>query len=261
MDNSLLGPGDSAVPIYVRLAASLRARIVKGEWAPGERLPPFEGIASGYGVSMNTVRSAVQLLNAQSVLKTSRGRGTTVNTASLDFAAADARAAMNDPLVYSPHHTIQILTSEPADTLSAELSGKYAEHPRYQHLFKVHSFRGTAYGLVDVYVEAVAYSRFPTTAIHNHKTSLLLRDFGEVRVALSRQELTVVHADQTQAELLHYSVASPLVRVRRWRLDEHEKVVYACTVHYRSDTFAWDYTEIHPLADHFQDQVMQDLRE
>lgn len=261
MNHSIGAATDAGgVPIYVRLAASLRTRIFHGEWAKGERLPPLEEIATRYGVAINTVRSAIQLLVTQAILTTGRGRGTTVTATSDALAKPDARAAMNDPLVFSPHHSIEILSSSVVDKLSDDLSGEYETHRHYQGLLKTHSFRNMPYGLVKVFIDLKSFKRFPPGSEKTSKTSLLLRDYGKAAISLSRQELTVVHADQHEAELLRYPVAAPLVRVRRWHLDTTNRVIYACTVLYRSDTFVWDVTESHPQANHLGDQIMPDLR-
>ena len=47
--------GSDGVPLYLRVAMSLRTRIYRGEWQKGDKLPPFEILSQHYGVAMNTV--------------------------------------------------------------------------------------------------------------------------------------------------------------------------------------------------------------
>ena len=48
-------PGSDGIPLYVRVASALRARIFQGGWRIGERLPAFEALATQYGVALNTM--------------------------------------------------------------------------------------------------------------------------------------------------------------------------------------------------------------
>ena len=73
----------SAVPAYRQLADGLRALLVSGAFAAGERLPPVRRLAIDLGVHHNTVAQAYRELAEEGWLDLARGRGATV----LDRAA------------------------------------------------------------------------------------------------------------------------------------------------------------------------------
>lgn len=76
-----LAPGEQPAPGQSRygwLASSLRARITLGEWVPGTALPPESLLAKEYGVALGTLRQAIALLVAESLLERRHGRGTFV---------------------------------------------------------------------------------------------------------------------------------------------------------------------------------------
>ncbi|MFN2319006.1 MAG: LacI family DNA-binding transcriptional regulator [Dermatophilaceae bacterium] len=52
--------------------------IARGEVSEGERLPPIRDLATALGVNLNTVRAAYKRLEADGLVTTQRGRGTTV---------------------------------------------------------------------------------------------------------------------------------------------------------------------------------------
>ncbi|BCO36471.1 FadR/GntR family transcriptional regulator [Mycobacterium heckeshornense] len=56
------------------VAATLRRRILSGELAPGDSLPPEAELVSQLGVSRETVRLALRLLAAEGLTRTSQGR-------------------------------------------------------------------------------------------------------------------------------------------------------------------------------------------
>ncbi|MEV1176593.1 GntR family transcriptional regulator [Nonomuraea sp. NPDC049784] len=84
MGIDLLGPD----PIYRQLAAVIRKRVNDGTYAP-ERgpIPSEAALCEEFGVSRNTVRSAVRALNEEHVLRTVMGRGTFVNPIDRRIAA------------------------------------------------------------------------------------------------------------------------------------------------------------------------------
>jgi GntR family transcriptional regulator len=63
---------------YGWLAASLRARITQGEWAPGTALPAEAALAREHGVALGTMRQAIALLVSEELLERQHGKGTFV---------------------------------------------------------------------------------------------------------------------------------------------------------------------------------------
>lgn len=68
-------------------AESVRAEIVSGRWAVGERIPNEMALSEMLSVSRGTVREAVRALVSQGLLETRQGSGTYVRSA-IDTAAA-----------------------------------------------------------------------------------------------------------------------------------------------------------------------------
>ena len=76
----MTSPLRNARPLPAQLADRLRERIADGHWAPGHRLPSESELASEYGVSRPTVRSAVARLVDIGVLRVRHGAGTFVTS-------------------------------------------------------------------------------------------------------------------------------------------------------------------------------------
>ncbi|HZV73122.1 MAG TPA: GntR family transcriptional regulator [Conexibacter sp.] len=80
---------DADVPLGVQLAWALRARIVAGTLAAGDRLPALHRLAAETGVNANTVRAVYQRLEQDGLVATRHGSGTFVTGAG---AAGDRHA-------------------------------------------------------------------------------------------------------------------------------------------------------------------------
>ena len=68
-----------AGPLYFQIQQLLRARILSKEWADGRALPNETDLARSYGVSVGTMRKALDLLAQSKVIVRRQGLGTFVN--------------------------------------------------------------------------------------------------------------------------------------------------------------------------------------
>lgn len=60
---------------YMQLAGILGARIERGDWAPGSRMPSEQDIGDHYELSRKTVRRAMRVLADRGLVVSIRGRG------------------------------------------------------------------------------------------------------------------------------------------------------------------------------------------
>jgi GntR family transcriptional regulator len=69
---------ESATPVYLQLAALLRARIQSGELQPNRPIPSEIHLEQQYGVARGTARKSIALLRSEGLVITIRGKGTYV---------------------------------------------------------------------------------------------------------------------------------------------------------------------------------------
>ncbi|MFI7643259.1 GntR family transcriptional regulator [Nonomuraea sp. NPDC049400] len=101
MSIDLLGPD----PIYRQLAAVILKRVNDGTYAPElGPIPSEAALCEEFGVSRNTVRSAVRTLNEEHVLRTVMGRGTYVIPIDRRIAAVIVDRISNG--TYRPGHPL-----------------------------------------------------------------------------------------------------------------------------------------------------------
>ncbi len=100
---------DSFEPAYAQLAGILRARIVRGEFQAGDRLPTETELVMTYGLSPMTVRRAIKVLLDERAVSTVPGRGTFVEAATIQAAAFDLRSL--HALLADPETNIRVLAT------------------------------------------------------------------------------------------------------------------------------------------------------
>lgn len=67
-----------ARPIYVQLAAQIKAQIVDGDLKPGQELPSVRELATGLGINLHTVRHAYHKLKQEGSIQLRLGKRATV---------------------------------------------------------------------------------------------------------------------------------------------------------------------------------------
>jgi GntR family transcriptional regulator len=72
-----INPGAAEHP-HRQIAAQLRAKIRRGDWAAGEQLPSIPALAVMYGVAKQTVQRTIDQLRVEGLLITKPGSGTFV---------------------------------------------------------------------------------------------------------------------------------------------------------------------------------------
>lgn len=77
---------DNTRPIWLQLTEHLELQIVRGEWAPGERIPSVRDLALNLGVNPNTVQRALTELDRKGLTVPERtaGRFTTRDQTVID---------------------------------------------------------------------------------------------------------------------------------------------------------------------------------
>lgn len=72
-----IDPG-STEPLFAQIAAAVRAEVLRGDLAVGERLPSAKDVAASLEVNLHTVLRAYQDLRDEGLIDLRRGRGAVV---------------------------------------------------------------------------------------------------------------------------------------------------------------------------------------
>ena len=74
---------DSSTPMYEQIASQLKQEILEQKFGAGGNIGAHTQLAKRFGVSLITVRKAVQLLADQGLLNVAQGKGTFVKNTAL----------------------------------------------------------------------------------------------------------------------------------------------------------------------------------
>lgn len=237
--------GADKVALYIRLGHTLRNRISQGEWLAGEQLPTIGELAREYGVALITVRQALQLLAAEGLVTSTRGRGTFVCPQVKPAAhSAGLRTAINDRLELPADCAIRVLGRTFTHALPPGFVPPGAgQYPEYAVIEKVHLLDGEPFSYIKVMVARQIQEKFPRRADEKNKILKLILDQGRLKLRRSHVEMVVTYADDAMARTLQCAPLSALVRIRTSRIDTRGKVVLCHDSYYRGDRFIYEVEE------------------
>src|SRR5712691_9655239 len=113
------------IPRYHRIAESLREQIRDGELAPGAPLPNQRKLAQTFGVTLMTLRQALELLEREHLIARRHGLGTFVAAPSIDYDILQLRRFAGELLAQGEPVSTRLLGTRfaIADRRAAEALG------------------------------------------------------------------------------------------------------------------------------------------
>jgi GntR family transcriptional regulator len=112
-------------PKYLRIYAELRDRITSGQWPAGSSLPAQRDLAGEFGVSIMTLRQALQLLTDDGLVAARHGSGTYV-AARYEYDLGHLRSFATDLAAQGSEISTRLLATEvrtPPGEVGARLGG------------------------------------------------------------------------------------------------------------------------------------------
>jgi DNA-binding GntR family transcriptional regulator len=96
-------------PRYHQIAEALRRGIRDGAWRPGTSLPNQRRLARDFGVTLMTLRQALELLERENLITRRHGVGTFVTAPPVDYDILQWRRFAGDLSAHGEHVTTRVL--------------------------------------------------------------------------------------------------------------------------------------------------------
>lgn len=141
----------SATPLYRQLHDSIRSRIISGEFAHGDRLPPTRELAGQLGLNRTTVSAAYELLESDGLISGHVGRGSFVSyraTPNSESASSISFAASRPSELLFPldefRESCREVINGPEALAILQLGPSTGYGPLRRHLLRIASEQGNA---------------------------------------------------------------------------------------------------------------------
>jgi GntR family transcriptional regulator len=218
-------PGES--PLYAQVRVRLIEAIAAGDWRPGQAIPSEAELSRAFGVSIGTIRKAVDALVAERALVRRQGKGTFVTAHEgsrllfhfFHIVAADGRKVV--PEVATVAFERDRATRETAEALAI------APHDKVIRIRNVLSLEGRARIVDDITLPAELYPGLTgkTFVARNNTIYQLYQSRFGINVLRTDERLRAVLADEELAALLGVAPGAPLLEIRRVALTFRDRPV------------------------------------
>ena len=220
---ALQAPG----PIFKEVKRGIVTALMRGEWAPGGALPPEPKLAERYGISIGTVRRAIDELVAENVLVRQQGRGT--------FVASHGRDRMRFLFFNIVRHDgvkdYPIVRLERFRKLRAdeETSTRLRIAPRSPVFRFLNSLwlEGRAVMIDDIGVPAALFEGMSEALLRTRDNTIyqLYQERFGVSVVRTGETVRAIAAPEEVASLLDVPPGAPLLEIRRVAYALHDRPV------------------------------------
>lgn len=234
----------SPTPLYHRIYAVMRERIVNGYYPQDRPVPSEAELSDSFAVSRITVRKAMEMLAAEGLVTRTRGRGTFVT----DRAK---KSALNRAIVSNINGLFSYLNTVGQTTRLKVISLDRGEAPpricaqmgispttELVRSVRVRELDRRPYSLSMAYLlpEIGNGLRRQDLAVTN-MIDLVQREGAVVEQV--EQVLTATLADEYAAHLLQVPIGAPLMRVNRLFFNEDLVPFYAAEILYCADRYEY----------------------
>lgn len=225
MTDATTAPGvPQGAPLYRELERAMRDALASGEWKPGEAIPAERRLAERYGVSIGTVRKAIDALVDANLLIRQQGRGTFVASHNRDrmlfyfFHIVPEQGAKQYPDV-----RLVSFARGKADRGEAELF-RLAPGDAVIRIRNLLRLRGQPVIVDDLTLPAARFPGLTDKQFANRPSTIynLYQDAFGLSVVTTRERLRATLADAQIAALLRVPEGAPLLAIRRIALSYND---------------------------------------
>ena len=209
----------SAAPLYKEVRRTLLQCLAKGEWKPGEQLPPEPLLAERFGVAIPTVRAGVSDLAAAGVLIRRQGKGTFVarhDSHAQEFRFSNILNSRHENI--STNRTKVRIRKVRADPQTAQILGfGVADSGMVYRIESVLEAEGDPVALLELVLPFSLFSKLTKADLEQSKDNLYSVYQRACGVTVLRMEERVLArtADRNAAKALHLSPNHPILMVDR----------------------------------------------
>lgn len=215
MKSSHVTPAFETRPLYLQVHGQLMGFIVKGQWQPGAMIPNEVELARDFGVSVGTMRKALQTLTEQGLLTRRQGRGSFVAAAeAMDATPLDnLRTNANEPLQWT------VISKDLSAGQSTQIEASALDVDPGTRVVRLRRLMRDATAATEV----LEYSTLPEERFaglaadgdgQDLPIAILARRYG-LLIGPSAERLQLIFADQEKAKYLDIKSGMPLLKLER----------------------------------------------
>jgi GntR family transcriptional regulator len=244
LDNHTELQKKSAVPLYYQIEMSLRSRLRKGEFAPGDDFPSESALVQDYSVSRMTVRQSLAALERDGLIHRKRGRGTIVTEEVRHLWAPKLTGSLDDAILFglAENYRVNLLGREDVAPSPQVITGLRlrADTEKVHRIRRTRFYRGEPLAYIVNYIPADIGCKIGSEDILSRLVLANLEIKAGLRLMEAEQKIGATAADPELAMLLKIQPGDPLVYMERIVFDDTGRAVNFTLVFFRADRYWYE---------------------
>lgn len=232
------------VPMYLKVAATIKSRIYSCAYQRGEWIPAAKDLALEFGVSTITIRKAVERLIQEGYLTARQGAGTRVTLPDLRRVeiqiSGDFREWLDSASGRIPRLEIELL--DIAAILAPQnictLLGADPKQP-LGRLRRLRRHQGHIVSYFINYFRAEHLQRLPQRKLTKRSFIEVFQESTGIRLKKAEQRVESIIAEMDLAKVLDTDYGSPLFFVENIYYSNQDQPVVATHMYYRGDCYVY----------------------
>ena len=238
---------EKALPLYFKVAETIKFRILNNTYSPGERIPSAKELAEEFGVSNITIRKAVEHLSNEGFVNPKQGYGTLV--AELNQEVVEIRITGNfrewldsasEKTVGFCAEVLELVETEPHEKIRSIMG--LSQDEKVARLKRIRRYNGKIVSYFENYFPAEYLPSIDTSVLTG--TSFIETFQTSTKMSLSHMDQWVKAgiADFSMAGRLEVPFGSPLFCVENIYHAKEGGPVIVSLMFYRGDSYVYKAT-------------------
>lgn len=239
--NSKMIDKNSSIPMYQQIVDTLRSEILRGKYHASGNLGTHKELAERFGVSMITIRKAMQLLAEEGLVDIKQGKGTFVRDSVPQDSLRSLTGIQNVLSSQNIPARQQVKTFEviPVPKRFDE-SIREAMGDCCLHIERVHTVEEKPVAYADIYLPIAFGEQITRSDVENANIYQIYKNKLKVELGKGRQKILAAAAGKRSAEKLQVSPKSPVLEVQRCAYSKDGRLIEYMEMFYEPHHYTFE---------------------
>ena len=228
-------------PLYMQVANELRKEVLSGEYGDNGCIGTHTQLAERFGVSMITIRKAVQILEKEGMVEILQGKGTFVRRSTLVDPLEKLTGISNMMLSLDMEHQVLVPILELRETpkwMDSDVCEELGEKSLF--IRRIICLQGVPIADADMYLPGKYASYFTKEEVENSTVYQIYQSNVGIQLGRGRQVIRAAGADKELAQNLEIVENSPVLQIIRKSYDNTGNLIEYMILSYEAGKYCFE---------------------
>ena len=228
-------------PLYMQVANELRKEVLSGEYGDNGCIGTHTQLAERFGVSMITIRKAVQILEKEGMVEILQGKGTFVRRSTLVDPLEKLTGISNMMLSLDMEHQVLVPILELRETpkwMDSDVCEELGEKSLF--IRRIICLQGVPIADADMYLPGKYASYFTKEEVENSTVYQIYQSNLGIQLGRGRQVIRAAGADKELARNLEIVENSPVLQIIRKSYDNTGNLIEYMILSYEAGKYSFE---------------------